>query len=282
MSNYKIGFIGGGNMASSLMGGLIADGEPASHIWVSDSSEVCLENLARRFNVNTCQDNKELVSAVDLVVFAVKPQVMQDVASELKDVIHEHNPLVISIAAGIRESSLSAWLGEDVSIVRTMPNTPALVQSAATVLFANKQVNSAQRDQAESVMRAVGVTIWVEDETLMDAVTALSGSGPAYLFLVMEMMEHAGKKLGLPEEVASLLTIQTAFGAAKMALESPEDVNTLRKYVTSPGGTTEQALNVFKQSEIQQIFDDALGAAHKRSIELAEQLSSKQQGEGEK
>ena len=200
MSNYKIGFIGGGNMASSLMGGLLADGEAASHIWVSDPSEACLENLAKRFNINVCQDNKELVRAVDQVVFAVKPQVMQEVASELKDVINEHKPLVISIAAGIRESNLSAWLGEDVCIVRTTPNTPALVQSAATVLYANKQVTSAQRDQAESIMRAVGVTVWVEDESMMDAVTALSGSGHAYLFLVMEMMEHAGQKLGLPQD----------------------------------------------------------------------------------
>jgi len=279
MSNQKIGFIGGGNMASSLIGGLLADGEPASHIWVSDPNEERLENLVKRCNINACQDNKALVSAVDLLVFSVKPQVMQEVASELKEVINEHKPLVISIAAGIRESNLSAWLGDEVSIVRTMPNTPALVQSAATVLYANKQVNSAQRDQAESIMRAVGATVWVEDESMMDAVTALSGSGPAYLFLVMEMMEHAGQKLGLPQEVARLLTVQTAFGAAKMALESPEDVDTLRKYVTSPGGTTEQALNVFQQSKMQQIFDDALEAAYKRSIELAEQLSTEQQGE---
>lgn len=279
MSNQKIGFIGGGNMASSLIGGLLADGEPARHIWVSDPNEERLENLVKRCNINACQDNKALVSAVDLLVFSVKPQVMQEVASELKEVVNEHKPLVISIAAGIRESNLSAWLGDEVSIVRTMPNTPALVQSAATVLYANKQVNSAQRDQAESIMRAVGVTVWVEDESMMDAVTALSGSGPAYLFLVMEMMQQAGQKLGLPQEVARLLTVQTTFGAAKMALESPEDVETLRKYVTSPGGTTEQALNVFQQSKMQQIFDDALEAAYKRSIELAEQLSTEQQGE---
>ncbi|NOX44050.1 MAG: pyrroline-5-carboxylate reductase [Gammaproteobacteria bacterium] len=272
MNNHKIGFIGGGNMATSLLGGLIADGQFSNTIWVSDPDVDKLDKLTQRFQINTCIDNKALVEQVDTLVFCVKPQALKDVVFELRDMLKNSNPLVVSIVAGIRESDISRWLNYSAPIVRTMPNTPALVQSAATVLVANKQVSSEQRDQAESLMRAVGVTIWIEDEALMDAVTALSGSGPAYLFLVMEMLEKAGHKLGLPHDVARLLTIQTAFGATKMALESTEDLHTLRKYVTSPGGTTEQAINVFQQGNIQQIFDEALAAAHKRSVELAEQL----------
>ncbi len=259
-------------MATSLLGGLIADGQPGNTVWVSDPDEDKLKNLATRFQVNTCINNKTLIEHVDTVVFCVKPQALKEVISELRDTLKKINPLVISIVAGIRQSDIMRWLGYSAAIVRTMPNTPALVQSAATVLLANEQVNSEQRNLAESVMRAVGVTIWIEDEAMMDAVTALSGSGPAYLFLVMESLEKAGRKLGLPHDVARLLTIQTAFGATKMALESTEDLHTLRKYVTSPGGTTEQAIHVFQQRNIQQIFDDALAAAQKKSIELAEKL----------
>jgi len=275
MKNQKIGFIGGGNMATSLIGGLIADGVPANTLWVSDPDTDKLQQLAKRFAVNTCSDNNELVAQINTLVLAVKPQVLKSIVCALKETAKKTNPLIISIAAGIRESALSNWLDYSAPIVRTMPNTPALVQSGATVLVANNQVSRTQRDQAESLMRAVGIAIWIEDETMMDAVTALSGSGPAYLFLVMELMEKAGHKLGLPQDIARLLTIQTAFGAAKMALESTEELHTLRKYVTSPGGTTEQAIQVFQQGNMQQLFEDALGAAQKKSVELAQQLGDK-------
>lgn len=268
----KIGFIGGGNMTTSLVGGLLADGISGKQIWVSDQDPEKLDRLSSRFNINCCQQNAELVKQVDVLVFAVKPQVLKSVALDVKDAVLENKPLSISIAAGVRVDDLDKWLGSNNAIVRSMPNTPAMLQCAATALFANTQVNEVQRDVAESVMRAVGITVWLEDEALMDAVTALSGSGPAYFFLLMESMEKAGMKMGLPQDVASLLTIQTAFGAAKMALESPENVETLRKFVTSPGGTTEQAVNVLQQNKIQQLFYEALAAAKDRSSELADQL----------
>lgn len=268
----NIGFIGGGNMAASLIGGLVADGVDARTLWVSDPQSEKLERLSQRFNVNTTLHNEELVKQADIIVFAVKPQNFGQVAMDLKDAVSQKSPLVMSIAAGISSKDIDRWLGGDNAVVRTMPNTPALVQSAATAMFANNKVDAQQRDLAESVMRAVGVTVWIDDEDLMHAVTALSGSGPAYYFLVMELMEKAAVNMGLSREIASLLTLQTAFGAAKMALESPESVETLRKFVTSPGGTTEQAVNVFQQHSIQQIFSDALTAASDRSRELAAKL----------
>jgi pyrroline-5-carboxylate reductase len=194
---------------------------------------------------------------------------MKSVASELAPALARHRPLVISIAAGIREPALRGWLGEQTAIVRTMPNTPALVQSGATALYANPAVSEDQRNLAESILRAVGLTLWIDDESLMDAVTALSGSGPAYFFLFMEALQAAGSQLGLPEDTARLLTLQTAFGAVKMALESSEDAATLRRRVTSPGGTTEHAIEVFAQHNLNAIILKALQAAAERSRDLA-------------
>ena len=268
----KIGFIGAGNMSTSLIGGLIADGISGQQIWASDKDSEKLDRLSAQFAINCCEQNAELVAQVDVLVFAVKPQVLKSVATEISAVVREHRPLSISIAAGVRADDLDKWLGQNNAVVRCMPNTPAMLQCAATALFANTQVTDEQKNIAESVMRAVGITVWLQDEALMDAVTALSGSGPAYFFLLMESMEKAGVKMGLPHEVASLLTMQTAFGAAKMALESTENVETLRKFVTSPGGTTEQAINVLQQNNIQQLFYEALAAAKSRSAELADQL----------
>lgn len=272
MKIQKIGFIGGGNMARSLIGGLIADGHAPDTIWVSDTSQDQLNRLKQMLKVNITTDNNELVSATDIIVMAVKPQVMKTVAEEISDSVQRQQPLVISIAAGIQEKSLNHWLGENTAIVRTMPNTPALVQTGATALYANARVSDEQRNAAETIMRAVGLALWLNDEGQMDAVTALSGSGPAYFFLFMEAMEEAAIKLGLPDKTARLLTLQTAFGAAKMALESPENCATLRQRVTSPGGTTEQAINTFEKGQLRKRVDDALQAAANRSAELAKQL----------
>ena len=181
---------------------------------------------------------------------------------------------MISIAAGIREATLRDWLGAGAAIVRTMPNTPAMVQSGATALYANPAVTDEQRSIAESILRAVGIAIWVDDESLMDAVTALSGSGPAYFFLFMEALQTAGCELGLPPETARLLTLQTAFGAAKMALESTEDAATLRQRVTSPGGTTERAIAVLQDGGFEALVGKALQAAATRSRELADEFGS--------
>lgn len=272
MKNCNITFVGAGNMATSLIAGLISDGFSASHISVCDINEKKLVLLASRYSVNTNIDSSQLIKKSDVVVLAVKPQSMRAVCESLAEAVQMTLPLLISVAAGIRVADLNRWLGGGVPIVRAMPNTPALVQTGATGLFANIAVSEAQRGLAENIMRAVGLTIWVEEEDLMNAVTALSGSGPAYYFLVMEAMEAAGVALGLSQEAAHLLTLQTALGAAKMALESEDSPAVLREKVTSPGGTTESALKVLTQAELHALFVDALNAANQRSQELAQQF----------
>ena len=272
MNDANIGFIGGGNMAYSLIGGLIADGCPASRIHVAEPDVEQREALAAGFGVHTSADNLEVAGRCQVVMLAVKPQVTRDVAKEIGPVVRSTGALVVSIAAGIRLADLQRWLGGHDRLVRCMPNTPALVQSGATALFALAAVDEAQRNLAESILRAAGLTLWLEDEGQMDAVTALSGSGPAYHFLVMEAMESAGIRLGLSPEAARLLSVQTAFGAARMALESPEDPAALRQRVTSPGGTTERAVAILEEGGLHRLFHDAMQAAHDRAVELAEAL----------
>lgn len=272
MTNGIISFIGGGNMATSLIGGLIADGRDPASIYVTDVDPAKLLSLAEAFRVQTSSDNDEAVRLAGTVVFAVKPQVMSSVVKGVAAAALAHRPLFISIAAGVREPDIRRWLGFDAAIVRSMPNTPALVGSGATALYANVQVTHEQRSLAESVMRAVGLTVWVEDEHLLDAVTALSGSGPAYFFLIMEAMERAGTALGLSKDHARMLTIQTAFGAAKMALESSDSPAVLRTRVTSPGGTTESAIDALVTGGMEHLMQKALEAAHARSVELGSEF----------
>ncbi len=272
MKDCKITFIGGGNMAQSLIGGLIEDGFNPQHIHVSDSNTLCLETLSNKYPVQTYSDNLTASTDAKVVILAVKPQQLQSVLKELSPE-WQSNRLLISIAAGIKLDDMARWLDtDDVAIVRAMPNTPSLVQAGAAALCANSSVSSQQHELAESILRAVGLAIWVEDEDKMDAVTALSGSGPAYFFLVMEAMEFAAKEMGLEAETARLLCLQTAFGAAKMALESDESTATLRERVTSPGGTTERALHELDDGGLRGLFENALIAAALRSRELANQL----------
>jgi pyrroline-5-carboxylate reductase len=272
MNETNLTFIGGGNMAGSLIGGLIADGWDPHRITVSDPDPQQLERLGQRFGITTRQDNQAAATGADIVVLAVKPQATGPVASELAGLLARQHSLVISIAAGIRTSALRHWIGEHTPVVRCMPNTPALVQSGATALYATASVTAPQRDNAETILRAVGLTLWLDDEAQMDAVTALSGSGPAYFFLFMEALQKAGCALGLPEPAARLLTLQTALGAAKMALESAEEPATLRQRVTSPGGTTERAIQAFQQQNFDELVLRALEAAAARSAELADQF----------
>ncbi|MFO8155231.1 MAG: pyrroline-5-carboxylate reductase [Pseudomonadota bacterium] len=272
MQDQTIGFIGGGNMARSLVGGLIADGVPAENIRVADPGDPARHELTAEFAVATQRDNAGMASC-DVLVLAVKPQILHTVLEELADELREHRPLVISVAAGARLVSLTRWMGDDtLPLVRAMPNTPALVQSAATGLCANAVVTDEQRALAEAVLRAVGITLWVEDESLLDAVTAISGSGPAYFFLFMEALEEAGERMGLNHEQAQRLAVQTAFGAARMALESPDDPAELRRGVTSPGGTTERALEVFDSGNLRALVAEATEAARARADELANLL----------
>ncbi len=272
--NYSIGFIGGGNMAASIIGGLINDGFPANNIRVAEPNDTARGQLTTNFGIQTETDNAQVANNVDVLVLAVKPQVMKSVTEHIAASVQDKQPLVISIAAGIRSNNLSDWLGGDVAVVRSMPNTPALVQSGAAGLFANNNVSESQREQAESILRAVGITVWLDNEQLIDAVTALSGSGPAYLFYVIEAMENAGVKLGLDADIARRLAVQTAFGASKLALESSDDPALLREKVTSPGGTTERALERLKEGGLETLFIEALQAASDRAAELADQLGS--------
>lgn len=266
-------FIGGGNMARSLIGGLLANGVAASRIRVVDPNE-SQRQLLSNMGVAAYGTQEEALTGSDVIVLAVKPQVMASVAQSLANFVQQHKPLVVSVAAGIRCDDLSRWLGGDTAIVRTMPNTPALVGTGATGLYANALVSKEQKGQAESLMRAVGLSIWVNDEAHIDAVTALSGSGPAYYFLMMEAMIAAGEKLGLDAKTATLLTVQTALGAAKMAIESQSSPAELRAQVTSPNGTTEKAIQSFEQNKLSDVVLSAMQAAQNRAVEMATQLGA--------
>lgn len=269
MKIQKIGFIGGGNMASSLISGLIASGHSPQDLWVSDINPETLKVLADNLKVNTSTNNDDIINAVDVIVLAVKPQILSSVAKNAATSIQRKQNLVVSIAAGISQHSLSQWLGDNIAIVRCMPNTPALVLTGATALHANAQVTTEQHDLAENIMRSVGITLWVNDESELDVVTAVSGSGPAYYFLLMEAMEKVAIDMGMSEITARLLVQQTALGAAKIALESSESPEQLRKRVTSPGGTTEQAIETFEQGGFTALVSKALHAARNRSIEMS-------------
>ncbi len=272
MTTPRIAFIGAGNMATSLIGGLVNGGHPPTHVNVADPDRDRLSAAAQSFNVQCCDSNAQAVEDADVVVFAVKPQIMSGVVRDVAAALADASALVLSVAAGVRSVDIERWLGHRAAIVRTMPNTPALLRQGATGLFANTEVSSEQRRVAEQVMGSVGITIWVDDEPALDAVTAVSGSGPAYYFLLMEMMVRAGESLGLTPETARALTLQTALGAARMALESGDDPATLRRNVTSPGGTTERAVNSFLEQGLEHDVLAALTAARDRAVELGDLL----------
>jgi len=273
-----IGFIGGGNMAASLIGGLIKSGYTAADMIVIDPSDTVRETLSKKFNIRVNTD----INAADnceIIVLAVKPQVLKTVCQQLAS-IQIRDSLIVSIAAGVRSTDINHWLIQgqattEQAIVRCMPNTPALLQCGVSGLFANDSVSDNQKQQAENILQAVGLVVWVDKEEQIDAVTAVSGSGPAYFFLLMEAMKNAGEELGLPANVAQQLVLQTALGAAKMATESNLTPEELRKNVTSTGGTTEQAILSFQSANFSTIVLNALEAANSRSISLANELGSK-------
>ncbi|WP_341534752.1 pyrroline-5-carboxylate reductase [Candidatus Thiosymbion oneisti] len=273
MLKETIAFIGGGNMAASLIAGLLTDRYDSRRLVVGDPDASKRDVLAARFGVRTTGDNAEAVDGADLVVLSVKPQLARRVCRELSPTLGQPRPLFVSVMAGIREQSIREWLGGGISLVRAMPNTPAMIQAGAIVLHATPETSPAQRNQAETVLRAGGLTRWVDQETQMDAVTALSGSGPAYFFLLMEILEQAGIGLGLESENARLLTIQTALGAARMAMESDDSPHALRERVTSPGGTTERALDILEAGGIRTLVTRAVNAACERSEELSRLLT---------
>ncbi|OEY92334.1 pyrroline-5-carboxylate reductase [Acinetobacter proteolyticus] len=270
--NQNICFIGGGNMAQALIGGLLSRGLPTTRITVSDPVEQ-IRHILEEKSIQTTTDNVEAIKNADVVVLAVKPQVLATVLQPLKGLLSDK--LVISIIAGAEIQTISDLIGGSQRIVRVMPNTPALVQTGAHGIYASDAVGTQDRELTSQILAATGLTIWVDTEAQIDAVTAVSGSGPAYFFYLMESMIRAGKNLGLDEKVATALTLQTALGAAQMAITSSNSPAELRKNVTSPNGTTQAALEVFDRAQISQNIQAALAAAQKRSQELAQELSDK-------
>ncbi|HEX5678133.1 MAG TPA: pyrroline-5-carboxylate reductase [Alcanivorax sp.] len=268
MAQQLIGFIGAGNMANSLAGGMIAKGIRPARIWMSDPSQDRLDEVAQLHRVHVSRDNLDVARRVDVLVLAVKPQVMGDACAALREIIEQRQPLIISIAAGVTVDNLREWLGE-APIVRCMPNTPSLVQAGATGLYAAPDVSAEQKEMAGQILGAVGLTFWFETESELDAVTAVSGSGPAYFFLLMEALIDAARAQGLSAATARQLVLQTAWGAAQLAVASEDGPDVLRQRVTSPGGTTAAALQVFEEAGLREQVQAAVAAARERSEELS-------------
>jgi pyrroline-5-carboxylate reductase len=272
----RIAVIGGGQMARALVGGWLARGAPAERLAIADPVESQRDWLARRFQkIALHSDNATAAAQADVWVMAVKPQQLAEVATDLAPLAAKQHPLVISIAAGISASDLSRWLGGHASVVRAMPNRPALIGSGVTGLYADADVSPDHRATTERLLEAVGSAVWVQSEGDIDLVTAVSGSGPAYFFLLIELLEAAGIAQGLSADVARKLAVGTAAGASALAKASGEEPSVLREQVTSKGGTTAAALAVFKEAGLEQIVMRAVQAAAERSREIASEFGSK-------
>lgn len=269
-NNLKIGFIGGGNMASALIGGLAGKLTAGANIHVVDPNADALQKLQSQFGVTSAQQIDAALAKCDVIVLSVKPQQMKGVVQQLRP--HVSRQLVLSIAAGIRAVDLSRWLGGHDVIVRTMPNTPALIGKGITGMVATSGVSKELRDAADSIMRAVGATVWLDDESLIDPVTAVSGSGPAYVFYFIEAMQQAAQEMGLTAEQGNQLAIETFVGAAQLAANSTDPVSVLRERVTSKGGTTYAALTSMDASGVKEAIVKALKAAAARGKELGEEF----------
>ncbi|MDO1529102.1 pyrroline-5-carboxylate reductase [Fulvimonas sp. R45] len=271
----RIAFIGGGNMARSLIGGLLRHGTAAASLRAAEPQAAAREALGRDFGIATFADNALAAAEAEVVVLAVKPQVMPAIREGLRDALQRHRPLLVSIAAGVRLDQLERWFGA-LPIVRCMPNTPALIGAGATGLVANARVSPPQRAQAQHILDAAGLTRWIDDEALMDTVTALSGSGPAYFFALVEALEDAAAAQGLPRDTARALAVQTCLGAGRMLAESGEAPGELRRRVTSPNGTTQAALESFAADDLPRIVARAVAAATRRGGELAAALDGQE------
>jgi pyrroline-5-carboxylate reductase len=269
-NKLKIGFIGGGNMATALIGGLANKLTAGSDIHVVDRNPEALQKLSQQFGVTTAQHIEAPIAQADVIVLAVKPQQMKEVIAELRP--HIASQLVLSIAAGIRAVDISRWLNGHQAIVRTMPNTPALIGKGITGMVALPGVSPKQRDAADAIMRAVGETVWLNDEVLIDPVTAVSGSGPAYVFYFIEAMQQAAEEMGLTAEQGKQLAIATFVGASQLAAQSSDPISVLRERVTSKGGTTYAALTSMEASGVKEAIGKALKTAAARGKELGEEF----------
>lgn len=274
LKDKKICFVGAGNMANAIVGGLVQKGLPAKNITASAPSQDHLTQIKTSWGVCTSSDNIAAVKQADIVVLSVKPQILKQVCESLVSGL-EHRPLIISIAAGIELNSLSDWLGHEHAIVRCMPNTPAQVLKGASGLIANQHVSDEQKALSAELFSGIGIVEWLANESQMHSVTALSGSGPAYIFMMIEAMESAAVKQGMNEVTARKLAAQTVLGAAQMVLSGDVSPSQLKKNVMSPGGTTERAIQTFEENNLVDIVDKAMQAAADRSEELVTLLSAK-------
>jgi len=265
----NINFIGGGNMARAIIGGLKQNRLDMSAVTVLELDAQKRIDLTQEFNVKTSESYADFNDA-DVIVLAVKPQQLKEVCAQLNPVLKSQ--LVVSIAAGVRSKDISRWLGNYSAIVRVMPNTPAQIRAGISALYAMPDVSKVQRDQANMILAAVGKTLWLDDEAKMDAVTAISGSGPAYVFYFIEALQDAGLALGLDAEASKLLALETFAGASLLATQSKDDIKTLRAQVTSKGGTTEQGLLALETGNIKEIVSKAAKAAADKSVMLGDQL----------
>jgi pyrroline-5-carboxylate reductase len=272
MSPEKLAFLGGGNMGRALIGGLLQRGTRSEHIAVGEAYEPARASLARDFGIPATADNASVIDGAAVVVLAVKPQDAGAVLTPLAPLFQKHRPVLVSVAAGLRVGALESWCGGNIPVVRSMPNRPALVGAGATGLFAGASVSAAHRAKAEAIMSAVGEVVWVPNEEALDVVTALSGSGPAYFFLLAELMMQAATELGLDADAARRLAVATLHGAGSLAHAADGDLARMRAEVTSKGGTTEAALKVMNAADLRGIVARALDAATKRGREMAEQF----------
>lgn len=269
-------FVGGGNMASALIGGLLRRDYTALQIKVVEISAESRARIKTDFNIDAVADLAEGVADTDVVILAVKPQQLAELTQKLAPLLK--NQLVISIAASIQATDISRWLGGYQRVIRAMPNTPALVQAGVTGVYALPAVNAQEKEHAENILTAVGSVLWVEQEDMLHTVTAISGSGPAYVFYFIEAMQQAGMELGLSTDQSCQLSLQTFLGAVKLAVQSGETVETLRLRVTSKGGITERAIQYMDETEIKRRIVSAIHAASERSHELSDEFGEKQPG----
>lgn len=272
----QLTFIGAGNMSGAIIAGLLDSGYGAENITATSPDQPMLDKVASDFSIHTTRNNREAVQAADVVVLAVKPQIIQLVCEDLSATLsaREQKPLVISLAAGISVTALSRWLGAEVPVIRSMPNTPALIGCGATGLYAGRDVSEQHQGLAQALLESVGLVQWVDDESLLDVVTAVSGSAPAYFFMVFEAMQAEAEAMGLPADVARSLILQTGLGAARMAQSSSEPVDELRRRVMSPNGTTERAVQRFQQDGLEALVAQAMRACVDRAREMQQELCS--------
>jgi len=271
MSDYKVGFIGGGNMARALVGGLISSGYGPKNLSISEPVDSRRESLSLAFpDIVVSKDNAAVADRVDCLLLAVKPQLMRDVCLELAESVQANRPLILSVAAGTHSRDIDAWLGGKLAIVRVMPNQPALLLQGASGLFANDLTTNEQRNMATEIMSAVGSVVHVPDEASIDAVTAISGTGPAYFYLLIDMLIRSAEDFGLDARAAHKLVMDTAQGSSALAATSGESMDAMIAHVRSPGGTTAAAFDVFDEEKVRDIFAAAFTAARDKAVELAE------------